>query len=52
MVRAALMDYRQLSPLMSVIENEGLAPRLDHLRRDIDDVMSAYQASRYGLMLR
>lgn len=52
MVRAALMGYRQLSPLMSVIENEGLAPRLDHLRRDVDDVMSAYQASRYGLMLR
>lgn len=51
-VRAALMDYRQLSPLISVIEKEGVAPRLDHLRRDVDEVMSAYQASRYGQLLR
>jgi transcriptional regulator with XRE-family HTH domain len=51
-IRAALTDYRQLSPLLSVIEKGGLAPRLDHLSRDLDEVMSAYQASQYGQMLR
>jgi tetratricopeptide (TPR) repeat protein len=34
-----------------VIEKEGVVPRLDHLCRDVDEVMSAYQASRYGQML-
>lgn len=51
-VRAALMDYRQLSPLLSAIEAEGRAPRLDHLRQDTAKVMSAYQESRYGQMFR
>lgn len=51
-VRAALMDYRQLSPLLSAIEKEGEAPALEPLKRDLDEVMRAYQASRYGQMLR
>jgi transcriptional regulator with XRE-family HTH domain len=36
-VRAALMDYRQLSPLLSAIETEGDPPNLDHLRRAVAD---------------
>jgi transcriptional regulator with XRE-family HTH domain len=51
-VRAALMDYRHFSALTSVIEKEGRAPRLEDLRRDVNDVMSAYQASQYAQMLR
>jgi transcriptional regulator with XRE-family HTH domain len=51
-VRAALMDYRQLSPLLSAIEKDGQAPPLEPLRRDLNAVMSAYQQSRYGQMLR
>ncbi|WP_344900746.1 helix-turn-helix transcriptional regulator [Actinomadura meridiana] len=51
-VRAALTDYRQLSPLLSAIEAEHNPPRLDMLRRDLSHVMGAYQESRYGEMLR
>lgn len=51
-VRAALMDYRQLSPLLSVIEAEHDAPRLGMLRQDLACVMRAYQESTYGEMLR
>jgi transcriptional regulator with XRE-family HTH domain len=51
-VRAALMDYRQLSPLLSAIEAEGEPPNLDRLRVDLADVMRAYQESRYGQVLR
>ncbi|MCO6004495.1 helix-turn-helix domain-containing protein [Actinoallomurus purpureus] len=51
-VRAALMDYRQLSPLLSAIEKDDQAPPLDYLQRDLNEVMTAYQASQYGLMLR
>jgi hypothetical protein len=46
------MDYRQLPPLVSVIEKEELPPRLDNLSHDLIQVMRAYQASRYGQMLR
>lgn len=51
-VRAALMDYWQLSPLLLAVEKEGEAPPLAPLRRDLDVVMNAYQGSRYGQMLR
>jgi transcriptional regulator with XRE-family HTH domain len=51
-VRAALMDYRQLSPLLSAIERDGEVPPLAILCRDLDQVMSAYQESQYGMMLR
>ncbi|TNY37765.1 helix-turn-helix domain-containing protein [Thermomonospora catenispora] len=51
-VRTALTDHRQLSPLLRTIEADHEAPRLDQLQRDLAEVMEAYQASRYGLMLR
>lgn len=51
-VRAALMDYRQLSPLLLAIRREGKPPTLEALRRDVADVMTLYQQSRYGQMLR
>ncbi|WP_329521729.1 helix-turn-helix domain-containing protein [Spirillospora sp. NBC_01491] len=51
-VRAALTDHRQLSPLLSAIEAEGEPPRLDMLHHDLARVMSAYQGSQYGRMLR
>jgi transcriptional regulator with XRE-family HTH domain len=51
-VRAALMDYRQLSPLLSAIEAEGEPPRLHRLQRDLAEVMRAYQESRYSHVLR
>ncbi|WP_131736019.1 helix-turn-helix domain-containing protein [Actinomadura roseirufa] len=51
-IRAALMDYRQLSPLLAAIEAEGQAPRIEHLRRDVVEVMDAYQRSKYAHMLR
>lgn len=51
-VRAALMDYRQLSPLLALHRVESEVPRLDHLRRDLAEVMTAYQESHYEEMLR
>lgn len=51
-VRAALTDYRQLSPLLSAIDADSEPPRLDHLRRDLSQVMQAYQDSQYSTMLR
>ncbi len=50
-VRSALTDYRQLSPLLAAIEAEPEPPRLEVLRRDVAEVMAAYQLSRYGRML-
>ncbi|MEU4329038.1 helix-turn-helix domain-containing protein [Nonomuraea dietziae] len=51
-VRAALMDYRRLSPLLKAIEKDSQAPRIDMLRRDLDEVMTAYQQSYYSRVLR
>lgn len=51
-VRAALTDYRQLSPLLSAIEADAQPLRPDQLRRDLNAVMDAYQASRYSSVLR
>ncbi|TDD79672.1 XRE family transcriptional regulator [Actinomadura rubrisoli] len=50
-VRSALTDYRQLSPLLAAVEAEPDPPPLDLLRRDLAEVMAAYQSSRYGRML-
>ncbi|MFG2014504.1 helix-turn-helix domain-containing protein [Actinomadura geliboluensis] len=50
-VRSALTDYRQLSPLLAALDAEPEAPRLDFLRRDVAEVMTAYQQSRYAQML-
>lgn len=51
-VRAALTDYRQLSPLLTAIEADGEVPRLASLRCDLAEVMVAYQDSQYGRMFR
>ncbi|WP_207394085.1 helix-turn-helix domain-containing protein [Actinomadura formosensis] len=51
LVRSALTDYRQLSPLLAAIEAEPGPPRLEVLRRDVAEVMAAYQQSRYGQLL-
>ena len=51
-LRAVLMDYKQLSPLLSVIEKDGRTPPLAPLYRDVNQVMRAYQESKYGDMLR
>ncbi len=50
-VRSALTDYRQLSPLLAAIKADPDPPRLDVLRRDVAEVMAAYQRSSYGQML-
>lgn len=50
-VRSALTDYRQLSPLLAAIEAEPEPPRLEVLRRDVAEVMAAYQHSRYRQLL-
>jgi transcriptional regulator with XRE-family HTH domain len=51
-VRAALMDYRQLSPLLAAIQAERQPPGLGQLHRDLAEVMSAYQESHWGQVLR
>ncbi|CAM3695111.1 transcriptional regulator [Nocardiopsis rhodophaea] len=51
-VRSALLDSQQLSPLLARLRGDSKPPDLRALRRDIDYVMSAYQASAYGRMLR
>jgi transcriptional regulator with XRE-family HTH domain len=50
-LRDVLMDYRQLSPLLGAGAIEE-PPPIDELRHDLDEVMQAYQASRYGAMVR
>lgn len=48
-LRAALMDYRQVTPFLAGQTNgNGEPPTLDTLRRNVGDVFDAYQASRYG----
>jgi tetratricopeptide (TPR) repeat protein/DNA-binding XRE family transcriptional regulator len=47
-LRAALMDYSQLSPLLAVGDNDGEPPTLDHLAQRLDAVFDAYQQSRFG----
>lgn len=47
-LRAALMDYRQITPLLA---GSGIAAEpvsLDALHADVSAVFEAYQASRYG----
>ncbi|WP_246530838.1 helix-turn-helix domain-containing protein [Streptomyces bathyalis] len=46
-LREALMDYRQLTPLLGT-PTEGEPPALPELRANVADVLDAYQASRYG----
>ena len=47
-LRAALMDYRQITPLLATPAVAGEAVDLDSLESDISTIFDAYQASRYG----
>lgn len=48
-LRAVLMDYRQMTPLLAgPLSTDGEPPSLDVLQRDVGDVFAAYQESRYG----
>ncbi len=46
-LRAALMDYRQLAPMLTTSEDSEPEP-LHELRRQVGDAWDAYQASRFG----
>jgi transcriptional regulator with XRE-family HTH domain len=48
-LRAALMDYRQITPLLTSAPT-GPPPELDALALDVSQVWDAYQDSRYGYM--
>jgi len=50
-LRAALMDYRQLSPVLSGAGQLD-APDLDALASDVADVWEAYQTSQYARVTR
>lgn len=50
-LRDALMDYRQLTPLLGA-QPEGEQPGLLELRANVAQVLDAYQASRYGFATR
>ncbi|MET9404636.1 helix-turn-helix transcriptional regulator [Streptomyces sp. NPDC002935] len=50
-LRSALMNYRQLTPLLG-LPTEGEPTRLEELRRNVTEVLDAYQASRYGFATR
>jgi transcriptional regulator with XRE-family HTH domain len=47
-LRAVLMDYSQLSPLLASSESDSEPPGLDQLAREVDDIFGAYQHSRFG----
>jgi transcriptional regulator with XRE-family HTH domain len=46
-LRAVLMDYGQLSPLLAS-DSDSEPPALDRLARQVDDIFDAYQHSRFG----
>ncbi|MGY0017615.1 helix-turn-helix domain-containing protein [Streptomyces sp. YJ-C3] len=50
-LREALMDYRQLTPLLGA-PTDGEPPSLTALRSDVSEVWDAYQASQYGFATR
>jgi transcriptional regulator with XRE-family HTH domain len=50
-LREALMDYRQVSPLISQVQDEE-PPDLDILRSQVGSTWSAYQDSRYARATR
>ncbi|WP_309298442.1 helix-turn-helix domain-containing protein [Streptosporangium carneum] len=50
-LRAAITDYRQLTPLAALAQAHE-PPSLAELHNEIADVWHAYQASRYGLVVR
>ena len=47
-LRAALMDYRQLSPILNAPVSDATPPPLADLESDLRSVFDAYQASRFG----
>ncbi|MGV9968953.1 helix-turn-helix domain-containing protein [Streptomyces olivaceus] len=50
-LRSALMNYRQLTPLLGVT-TEGEPTPLDELRNSVAEIWDAYQDSRYGFATR
>ncbi|MFF0451474.1 helix-turn-helix domain-containing protein [Streptomyces sp. NPDC004609] len=50
-LREALMDYKQLTPLLGSPPDDE-PPTLKDLRADVKEVLDAYQASRYGFATR
>ncbi|MQS05719.1 helix-turn-helix domain-containing protein [Streptomyces alkaliphilus] len=50
-LRDALMDYKQLTPLLGSPPDEE-PPTLSSLRVSVEEVLDAYQASRYGFATR
>ncbi|MEU6822169.1 helix-turn-helix domain-containing protein [Streptomyces atriruber] len=50
-LREALMDYRQLTPLLRA-PADGEPPSLSALRSDVGEVWDAYQGSQYGFATR
>jgi len=47
-LRAALMDYRQLTPILSAPASDAEPPSLIELEGELRSVFDAYQASRFG----
>jgi transcriptional regulator with XRE-family HTH domain len=47
-LRAALMDYSQLSPLLAATSSGGQPPALDQLAQRVGVIFDAYQQSRFG----
>lgn len=47
-LRAALMDYRQLTPILSAPSTDSEPPDLSELAQELSSVFDAYQASRFG----
>ena len=47
-LRAVLMDYSQLSPLLATGDSDSEPPALDQLARQVDAIFEAYQHSRFG----
>jgi transcriptional regulator with XRE-family HTH domain len=50
-IRAALLDHGGSASSLLAEDSDTVPPATDQLRRDLADVMAAYQASRYGEML-
>jgi transcriptional regulator with XRE-family HTH domain len=47
-LRAVLMDYSQLSPLLATDHGQREPPPLDQLARQVAEIFDAYQHSRFG----
>ncbi|MER6577314.1 hypothetical protein [Nonomuraea sp. NPDC001023] len=50
-LRAAITDYRQLSPMAGLVENAEPSGQAD-LRRALAEVWRAYQGAQYGYVIR